>query len=413
MKVGKSKDMPAARGKALSGGTATGGTARGAASCGRRQLSTPARLRRLLAALFAATILFWLAATILQQGVQAAAHSAGDALSPAYQDAAQARASLSDADLAAWQAFGSGTAQLTGPGLQYQNDITNAEEALQRFAALQAPGSADSSRLQTASGQLVSYQSLVEQADAEYRRDTTLGTASKGALGFAYLTYASDTLRDPQGGLLADVDGLLKPGQQALGGQLASPWANRALPLVVAVPALLTFSGLVVAQVFLRCRFKRAVSIPLLLAAAAVCGLAGWLVIAAWHADSAFAAARETALPNLAGLWQSQTRAVDSDAETLRASPASGGSAASSGGLTPSATQRASSMLDADLASAENTDGLPAGIPILTAATVVLCYAGFRPRLNEYRAIPEGAGVRLRISRTAGGVISVAGGGQR
>lgn len=414
MKAGNGKDVLTARGKAPpGGGTPPGGRAAGVASGRRRQLSTPARLRRLLSAVLAATALSWIAATILQQGLQAAAQSARGTLSPAYQDAAQARASLSDADLAAWQAFSSSTAQLTGPGLQYQNDITNAEEALQRLAALQASGSAGSSLLQTVSGQLVSYQSLVEQADAEYRRDITLGAASEGALGLAYLTYASNTLRDPQGGLLTSIDKLTGPGQQALRAQLASPWADRALLLVFAVPALLTLSGIAAVQMFLRRRFNRAISLPLLLAAAAICGQAGWLVIATWHADSAFAAARGTALPNLAGQWQSQTARVDAEAVKLQAVTTTSVSAASSGGgLNPSAAQAASGALDADLASAEDAGGLPAGIPVLATAAAVLCYAGFRPRLNEYRAIPEGTGVRLRVGR-AGGIILPTGEGQR
>jgi hypothetical protein len=379
-----------------------------------KAVSTPARLRRLLAAVLAATVLFWIVAAIVQYGLQGTAHSARNAVSSAFQDAAQARASLSDADLAAWQAFSSGTAQLTGPGLQYQNDITNAEEALQHLATLQAPGSAGSSLLQTISGQLVSYQSLVEQADAEYRRDLALGTASKGVLGLAYLTYASTTLRDPQGGLLASIDKLGGPGQRALGEELASPWANRALPLAFAVPALLTLSGIATAQMFLRRRFKRAISLPLLLAIAAACGLAGWLAVATWQADSAFAAARGTALPGLEGQWWSQIMRVDKEATALRATTTAGAPAASSrDGLNPSATQAASSALDADLASAEGAGGgLPAGIPVLAAATMAFCYAGFRPRLNEYQAIAEGTGVRLRIGR-AGGIISPAGQGQR
>ncbi|MBV9447030.1 MAG: hypothetical protein JO345_14200 [Streptosporangiaceae bacterium] len=374
--------MVAAREKAASAGATAGGSATGAAAGRRRQLSTPARLRRLLTAVLAATVLFWIAATILQQGLQAAAHSARDALSPAYQDAAQMQASLSDADLAAWQAFRSGAAQLTGPGLRYQNDITNAGQALERLAALQAPGSAEGSLLQTISGQLVNYQNLVEQADAEYRRDIALGGASVGDLGRVYLTYSSNSLRGP-GGLLANIDGLTKSGQHALRDQLASPWADRALPPVFALPALLTLSGIAVTQVLLRRRFNRAVSLPLLLAAAATCGLAGWLLTAAWHADSAFATARGTALPGLAAQWQSQTNAVKNAAEALT----DGASVASSNaGLDPSATQTASSRLDAYLASAGNDGSLPAGIPVLAAATAALCYLGFRPRLNEYRA---------------------------
>ncbi|HET9898567.1 MAG TPA: hypothetical protein VFQ44_26885 [Streptosporangiaceae bacterium] len=379
-------------------GMPSGGPATGAASGSRRQLSTPARLSRLLAAVLAATVLFWIAATTLQQGLQAAAHSARDTLSPAYQDAAQARASLSDADLAVWQAFRSGAARVTGPGLQYQNDITNVEEALQRLAAL---GSADSSQLQTISGQLVSYQSLVEQADAEYRKDIALGAASKGALGLAYLTYASDSLRD-KGGLLANIDKLAGPGQQALDGQLASPWANRALLLVFAAPALLVLSRIAAAQKFLRRRFKRAISLPLWLAGAATCGLAAWMVIATWHAASAFAVARQTALPLLAKQWESQTAKVDTMAKALRAPTATSTSAVlSGGGLNPSVTKADSTALDKSLAAAEDAGGLPVGIPVLAAAAIVLCCVGFRPRLNEYRAIPAGTGVRLRVGRAA------------
>jgi hypothetical protein len=76
---------------------------------------------------------------------------------------------------------------------------------------------------------------------------------------------------------------------------------------------------------------------------------------------------------------------VDAEASALRASTAPAVSAASSGGLNVVATQRASSALDADLASAANTGGLAIAIPALAAAIAVLAYAGFRPRLNEYR----------------------------
>ena len=173
--------------------------------------STPASLKRLIVMVLAGTVLLWLTATTLQRSLQSTAESVRGSASPAYLDAVQARAALSDADRAAWQSFRSGAAQLTGPGQQYQNDLTNASQALQRLAALEPPGSADSMRLQTISGQLVTYQGLVEQADAAYRADIALGAGSKGELGLAYLTYASSALRDPQGGLLASIDQLAGP----------------------------------------------------------------------------------------------------------------------------------------------------------------------------------------------------------
>jgi hypothetical protein len=253
----------------------------------------------------------------------------------------------------------------------------------------------------------VSYQGLVEQADAEYRRDIALGKASTGALGLAYLTYASQTLRDPQGGLLASIDELAGPGRQALAGQLASPWADRALLLVFAVPAALALSGIAAAQMFMRRRFNRAVSLPLLLAAAVICGLAGWMAVATWHADSAFAAARGTALPGLARQWQAQTAGADAAARALQATTTA---ASSGGGLDPPATPSASSALDADLASAEDPGGLPAGIPVLALAAVVLCYAGFRPRLNEYRAATGRGGARPRAGRAGDSAVPVGGG---
>ena len=332
----------------------------------------------------AGTVLLWLFATILQLSLQSTAESVRGSVSPAYLDAVQARAALSDADRAAWQSFRSGAAQLTGPGQQYQIDLTSASQALQRLAALQSPGSASSMRLQTISGELVTYQGLVEQADASYRADIALGTGSKDELGFAYLTYASSALRATQGGLLASIDQLAGPDQQVLRSQLASTWADPVLLVAFAVPALVTLASIAVAQAFLRRRFRRAVSLPLLLAALLACGLSAWMVIATLHADAAIAAARTTALPKVTGLWQAQTGAVDRAAAALRANAGRGHRTASAG-LDAAATQQAGSALDADLAAAESTDGLPIAVPVLVVAIAALGYLGLWVRLKEYR----------------------------
>ena len=345
--------------------------------------STPTSLKRLIVMVLAGTVLLWLTATTLQRSLQSTAESVRGSASPAYLDAVQARAALSDADRAAWQSFRSGAAQLTGPGQQYQTDLTNASQALQRLAALEPPGSAGSMRLQTISGQLVTYQGLVEQADAAYRADIALGTGSKGELGLAYLAYASSALRD-QGGLLASIDQLAGPDQQALRGQLASIWADPVLLVAFVVPALLALAGIAAAQAFLRRRFRRAVSLPLLLAALLACGLSAWMVIATLHADAAFAAARTTALPRVTGLWQAQTGAVDRAAVALRANAGTVRGTASAG-LDAAATQQAGSALDADLAVAESTDGLPIAVPVLVVAIAALGYFGLWLRLNEYR----------------------------
>jgi hypothetical protein len=138
-------------------------------------------LRRRLAVVLGSTALLWITATVILQGLHGTVQSVRGSTSPAYLDVIKAHAALSDADRAAWQSFRSGEAEFTGPGLQFQDDITNVSQEFQQLAVLS--GSAGSQQLQTVSGQLVNYQALVEQADAAYRADTVMGTARGHKLG--------------------------------------------------------------------------------------------------------------------------------------------------------------------------------------------------------------------------------------
>src|SRR5262249_38735507 len=177
--------------------------------------------------------------------------------SPAYLDVLEAHAALSDADRAAWQSFRAGEARFTGPGLQFQDDITNASRDLQRLAALS--GGAASQQLQTVSGQLVNYQALVEQADAAYRTDVALGAAGSHGLGYAYVTCASPAMRAP-GGLLATIDELAVLDPRTLAGQLAWAWPAPAWLLAVAAAGLLGLGTILRPKVFLRPMFRRMIS---------------------------------------------------------------------------------------------------------------------------------------------------------
>lgn len=331
-----------------------------------------------------ATAALWITATILVQGQHDTVASVRDASSPAWLDAVEAHAALSDADRAAWQSFRSGEAQLIGPGQQYQNDITTASQDLERLAALEPASGPGSQQLQTISGQLVTYQGLVEQADAANRADIALGAASSHDLGYAYLTYASSSMRDPQGGLLASIDTLAALDRRTLDQQLSSPWADPALLLVAAAAGVLLLGSILAVRGFVSRRFRRSVSPPLLAAAALACGLLVWVALVTLPADAAFAAARNTALPRLTESWQAQIRSVDAQAAALRAA-ASGPALADSAGLNVTATQPASSAVDADLASAGNGGGLPAGIPVLAVVIAGLAFLGIKPRLDEYR----------------------------
>ncbi len=346
------------------------------------QRSTPERLRRRLTVTLVSTVLLWITATVVLLGLHGTVQSVRGSAAPAYLDVIKAHAALSDADRAAWQSFKSGEAEFTGPGLAFQDDITNASQDLQRLAALS--GGADGQQLQTVSGQLVNYQALVEQADAAYRTDIALGTASSPELGYAYLTYASHSMRDP-GGLLSSIGELTVLDRRTVGGQLAYPWASPALFVAVALAGILGLGTNLVTQVFLRRRFHRITSPPLLAAAALVCGLMVWMAVVILPADAAFAAARGTALPKLTGTWQTQIRVLDAEAAALRANNAPNASGGESGGLPVTVTQSASGALDADLAAAGNTGGLPVGIPALAAAIAALVWLAIKPRLDEYR----------------------------
>ena len=345
-----------------------------------RRDGTPGQLRRLLLLILAATVVLWLVATIVAQGLHGTAAAVRDQDAPAFTDATEAHAVLSDADRAAWQSFRSGEAQLTGPGQQYQNDITTAGQDLERLAAL-APSGTASQQLQTVSGQLVNYQGLVEQADAASRADIALGNASGHDLGYAYLSYSSSAMRNPQGGLLASVSGVTGTDRQALDQGLASWWASPVLLLLVLAAAGWLLWSIIGAQRFLLRRFRRMTSPPLVLAGVLTVVLLVWVMTTVLSAESAFGTARGTALPALTRVWQAQASAVNAQAAALRAGKAASGS----GGLNVIATQQASRALTADLTSAQDTGGLPAGIPVLAVAIAGLAWLGFKFRLDEYR----------------------------
>jgi hypothetical protein len=333
--------------------------------------------------LVVAVVLLGVSATIVLLGFHNTAVSARDTAAPAYLDVIEAGAVLSDADRAVWQSLRSGEAQFTGPGQQYQGDITLADQDLQQVAALEAPGSADSKLLQTLTGQLVTYQGLVEQADAAYRADTALGPASSHDLGYAYLGYAGQSLHG-QGGLLPTISTLSELNRQALNGRFTSLWADPRLFIAFAAVGIVVLGLIVAFQLFLRHRFRRAISPPVLLAAALVCGLVGWMGAVLLPADDAFAAARNTALPQQVEIWQNQTQTVDAQARVLQAS-ASANAADTVGVLSLTAVQYASARFNADLVSAQKTDGLPIGIPIEAIMIAALVFVATKPRLNEYR----------------------------
>jgi hypothetical protein len=340
--------------------------------------NTPARLRLTLALTVAGVVVFWAAATLVFLEGHATITGVANRGAPGAVDALEAHAALADCDRAAWFSFRSGQAELSGPGQTYQDDLTTAGQSLDHLASLGIGGSAGRQVLQAVTGQLVTYQGLVEQADATYREGLH-------PLAFAYLTYASKSLNDP-GGLLARIDDLAALNAATLAADRRSGWVSPGrLPLII-VPAAVVLGWLVGSQVWIARRFRRALNPPLLLATLVVAALAGWYVAAALHADHAFARAQNTALPRAEGAWRGE---IDRSASAAAASRAGQqrkiGLNDSDSAMSIAATLPDQHRLTATLADATDTGGLTAGLPTTAVALTLLTGWGFGLRLREYR----------------------------
>jgi hypothetical protein len=338
----------------------------------------------MLVVIVAATAVWLLVAIVVVLARRDAAQSVRTQTAPALLDALEAHAVMSDADRAVWASFRSGEAQLIGPGQGYQSDITTAGQSLEQIAALEPSGGEISRQLQAVEGQLVDYEGLVEQADATYRAEVASG---RHVLGYAYLTYASNSLHDPQGGLLAGIDKLAANSRQALSNREASAWTSPWLLLSYAAAALLLLGSLLYAQAFLQRRFRRTISPLLVVASAVVVGLSVWVGVVTLRSDHAFRTTQDAALSRLTVLWHTQTADVDRQEVALLRNVAANGAVAGAGTHTVSiaATQPARAKLDSAMASATDTGGLIVALPLAAVAIAGLAFLGFKRRLDEYR----------------------------
>jgi len=197
-----------------------------------------------------------------------AADRARETSEPLLVDAQSVYTSLSDADSTAAGAFLAGTSAPRELSDRYQTDLAAAAGSLVR-AAQQARGSGQLSRsIQTLSVDLPIYSGLVETARANNLQGFPVGAAYLGEasnlMRIALLPAASDLyqtesrrLRDDQGGAAAVI----------------------ALVLAGALIILVLAAGIGL-QRWLRGRFNRSVSPPLLLALVVMVALLAWLAVA-------------------------------------------------------------------------------------------------------------------------------------
>jgi len=258
-------------------------------------------------------------------------------------DAAYAKLTL--AQKAVRASFSRGAVLLTGPGPEYQEDFSAASQDLVSAAGDNVAGGASASLIQFTEGQVIGYDSAVQQASTSFAEARTGFGAGGTALGQAGFREAGQTLGQIQASLLM----LRNQELAAVQADLASRWVGAgdiwslllapllALLLVAAATTYVLWQG-----------FRRVLSARLLAALALTLGLV--IVLASLNAHDA-----GHARAFLAGL------------------------------LTPgfpATVPLASGAADAGLAFSPAT--LAAGL-VLVIGAGILAVASFRPRLSEYR----------------------------
>jgi hypothetical protein len=287
---------------------------------------------------------------------------------------------LAEADSDAMTSFGTDTVRITGPGGDYQRQITLAGQNLEQAAEVNVAGDDGSRKLLLIDSQLADYRRLIEQAHAAYVDST--------GLGLTEAIYAS-RLMHGSGAVLAELSSLHGLEENALQNELASVWMTPWAVVIWAAPMLGLFVALIIAQEYLRWRFRRR---------------ANWWLLAATAALVLVALGTATTLSAEHGLHDARS-GVDQLVHDQTLTPRSG--SASSNPVSAALNQRCAAenagcqvtdlaasyqvqidqatTITSQAAAAADSHGLEFAIPAVGGAIVVLVLVGFRRRLEEYR----------------------------
>lgn len=233
--------------------------------------TTPGHLRMLMLMLVIGTCMLWAVGEAATVTARAQVDRFGYHTAPAILDALRLHAYLADADRLAANDFLLGSQGENEKRQEFELDIAAADRELQQAAELDEPGSQAAKQLQQINALLIRYIGLVETARAYAH--------SPSPLSAAYLHEASALMHRPADGILARVDILATPNAD-------DPAVNpvKLHPLIGMVVAffaiaLVLLSLLVYTQVFLRRRFRRRISPPILAAMFLLIALSGWMAL--------------------------------------------------------------------------------------------------------------------------------------
>jgi hypothetical protein len=315
---------------------------------------------------------------------------------PAILDVLAAQEALVKADGAAIDSFSSGEVELSGPGLQHQNQLTLTSQNLAQVAERNSAGQPSSQRIQLLEGLLESYSGLIGQAHANF------GTA----LGTADLWSASRFLHTGNGNILTEFDELLKDQTNALNDQITSSSMTTGILLVWVLPIIFLFVLLGMTQFFLKRRFRRAVNPLLLLATVALVGLS--IVMSLTFVSQHRLETTRDTVDRVVREWKASVSAADAQGQRalghlvrMECSQEKGGCGPTvnrlvidrepTGSSTLDEAREASwtSNVDKQTSSAARNSRLWFLIPLASALIAALVPLGLWPRIEEYRYRPR------------------------
>jgi hypothetical protein len=261
----------------------------------------------LLVVITAGTCLLWLVGGAAVLLARAEVDSFGYRTAPAIANALRLHAYLADADRLATNDFLLGSQSNNEKRQEYELDIAAAVRELEQTAELNQPGGQASEQLQQINAMLIQYTGLVETARANAH--------SNSQAGATYLRQASALMHKSDDGILARVDTLTTPSSndRAVDGIRLRLLMGMMVAFFVIALALLGI--LAYTQAFLRRRFRRRSSPPILAAMFLLVALSTWMAVQSSITFRNLSVAEGVAFSELHRLSLMKSLAADANAD--------------------------------------------------------------------------------------------------
>lgn len=344
-------------------------------------MSTRRVLHRLHLALLVGTVAALAASLVAIGWGRGDAEKMRTAAVPAGAGLAAARQSLVEADTAALDSFANPRTATAGLSEAYRTAIAAASRQLAQVSEADLDATA-SQNAQVVESLLATYQGLLQQAALYFYADP------RSPLAEAYLQYGYDLLHDEMLPLMDVLRAQIRENTPDVSG-----WARHVLWIV---PVVVLLAFLAATQIFLARRFRRTLSLPLLLATVAVLGL-GFAAKLSFGIDDGVSTSRTT-LDTLVENHQHNASVIQAKGCEFLAvlskdwyEPAGSGCRAASSAVVDDGdllakTNKASVTTQE---ASDTADQAIVAVSVLALVAILLIMLGMLPRIEEYRYRPR------------------------